>query len=180
MARAIRTGDDRSDGMRNTRDCLADGIGPRNCGRGHHGSDCGGHRSGRAGCRAGWLDFPNQLPPGVRRALQRQTHGPRLYGHLPSPDYTPGGLRRQGGRAYGLTESPLVMQDEKRLDVIELGDEFYIRAQSSLADDRTRVLLDGGTFAIFDRYGDIQPVGFGQQGIFDQDTRYLSRLELRL
>jgi glycogen debranching enzyme len=65
-------------------------------------------------------------------------------------------------------------------DVIELGDEFYIRAQSSLADDRTRVLLDGNTFAIFDRYGDIQPVGFGQQGLFCHDTRYLSRLELRI
>lgn len=63
-------------------------------------------------------------------------------------------------------------------DVIELDDEYYIRASSSLADDRTRVLVEGNTFAIFDRYGDIQPVGFGQQGIFCQDTRYLSRLEL--
>src|SRR5437763_14440044 len=73
------------------------------------------------------------------------------------------------------------MQSESRnADVIELGDEFYIRAQSSLADDRTRVLLDGNTFAIFDRYGDVQPVGYGQQGIFCQDTRYLSRLELRM
>lgn len=69
---------------------------------------------------------------------------------------------------------------EKPSDVIEFGDEFYIRAHSSLADDRTRVLLDGSTFAIFDRYGDIQPVGAGQQGIFRDDTRYLSRLELRI
>ena len=65
-------------------------------------------------------------------------------------------------------------------DIIEFGDHFYIRAQSSLADDRTRVLLDGHTFAIFDRYGDIHPTGFGQQGIFRQDTRHLSRLELRV
>jgi glycogen debranching enzyme len=65
-------------------------------------------------------------------------------------------------------------------DVIELDDQFYIRAQSSLADDRTRVLLDGDTFAIFDRYGDIQPVGFGQQGIFRRDTRHLSRLKLHV
>jgi glycogen debranching enzyme len=65
-------------------------------------------------------------------------------------------------------------------DVIEVGNQFYIRAQSSLADDRTRVLLHGDTFAIFDRYGDIQPVGFGQQGLFLRDTRYLSRLELRI
>jgi glycogen debranching enzyme len=65
-------------------------------------------------------------------------------------------------------------------DVIEFGDHFYIRAQSALADDRTRVLLHGDTFAIFDRFGDIHPVGFGQQGLYRQDTRYLNRLELRL
>jgi glycogen debranching enzyme len=63
-------------------------------------------------------------------------------------------------------------------DVIEVNQQFYIRASSSLADDRTRVLLAGDTFAVFDRSGDIQPVGFGQQGIFYKETRHLSRLEL--
>ena len=63
-------------------------------------------------------------------------------------------------------------------DVIEVGQQFYIRASSSLADDRTRVLLNGDTFAVFDRGGDIQPVGFGQQGIFHKETRHLSRLEM--
>ena len=63
-------------------------------------------------------------------------------------------------------------------DVIEINQQFYIRASSSLADDRTRVLLAGDTFAVFDRSGDIQPVGFGQQGIFHKETRHLSRLEL--
>ncbi|MFZ0594707.1 MAG: amylo-alpha-1,6-glucosidase [Bryobacteraceae bacterium] len=65
-------------------------------------------------------------------------------------------------------------------DVIEVGNQFYIRAQSSLADSRTLVLSHGETFAVFDRYGDIQPVGSGEQGIFHQETRYLSRLELRI
>jgi glycogen debranching enzyme len=65
-------------------------------------------------------------------------------------------------------------------DVIEVGQQFYIRASSSLADDRTRVLMQGDTFAIFDRTGDIHPVGFGQQGIFHKEMRYLSRLEMRL
>ena len=31
---------------------------------------------------------------------------------------------------------------------------------------------------VFDRSGDIQPVGFGQQGIFHNETRHLSRLEM--
>ena len=65
-------------------------------------------------------------------------------------------------------------------DVIEIGDQFYIRAQSSLAYSRTRVLLHGDTFAIFDQYGDIQPFWSAAQGLFHQDTRYLSKLELRI
>jgi glycogen debranching enzyme len=72
------------------------------------------------------------------------------------------------------------LPETSRSDIIEIGDQFYIRAQSSLADDRTRVLLHGDTFAVFDRYGDIHPVGFGQQGLFHKDTRYLSRLELHI
>ena len=71
------------------------------------------------------------------------------------------------------------VQREQHQDVIEVGQQFYIRASSALADDRTRVLLNGDTFAVFDRSGDIQPVGFGQQGIFHNETRHLSRLELR-
>jgi len=62
----------------------------------------------------------------------------------------------------------------------ETSDEFYIHARNSPADDRTRVLLDGDTFAIFDRFGDIQATAFSQQGLFRNDTRYLSRLDLRL
>jgi len=65
-------------------------------------------------------------------------------------------------------------------DVIEIGQKFYISAKSSLADDRTRVLLYGDTFAVFDRSGDIQPVGYGQQGIFHNEMRFLSRLELKV
>lgn len=65
-------------------------------------------------------------------------------------------------------------------DVIEVEQQFYIRASSSLADDRTRVLLNGDTFAVFDRGGDIHPLGLGQQGIFHKETRHLSRLELRV
>ncbi len=73
-----------------------------------------------------------------------------------------------------------LLKNAANKDVIEVGQQFYIRASSSLADDRTRVLLNGDTFAVFDRSGDIQPVGFGQQGIFHKETRHLSRLEMHL
>lgn len=65
-------------------------------------------------------------------------------------------------------------------EVIRVRDEFYILATSSLADDRTRVLKDGETFAVFDRYGDIQPTGLGEQGLYHEGTRFLSRMEVRL
>jgi len=65
-------------------------------------------------------------------------------------------------------------------DGIEVGEQFYIRASSSPADDRTLVLMSGDTFAIFDRSGDVHSEGFSQQGIFHKDSRHLSRLELTI
>lgn len=75
------------------------------------------------------------------------------------------------------TGNPIIVPSK---DVIEVEQQFYIHASSTLADDRTRVLLNGDTFAVFDRSGDIHPLGIGQQGIFHKETRHLSRLELRL
>lgn len=63
-------------------------------------------------------------------------------------------------------------------EIIRVRDQFYILATSSLADDRTRVLKHDDMFAVFDRYGDIQPIGLGEQGIYYEGTRFLSRLEL--
>ncbi|MCS6290988.1 MAG: amylo-alpha-1,6-glucosidase [Nitrospira sp.] len=65
-------------------------------------------------------------------------------------------------------------------EIISVNDQFYILASSSMADDRTRVLKHGETFGVYDRYGDIQPVGRGTQGVFHQGTRFLSRQELFL
>jgi len=47
-------------------------------------------------------------------------------------------------------------------------------------DDRTLVLKHGNSFAVFDRYGDIHAQGHSEQGIYHQDTRFLSQLDLRL
>ena len=66
------------------------------------------------------------------------------------------------------------------MEIIEVGNQFYVLAKSALADDRTRVLKHDDTFAIFDRYGDIQPVGLGEQGIYHHGTRYLSKLILQI
>ena len=65
-------------------------------------------------------------------------------------------------------------------EVLSHHDKFYIQATSSRTDDRTRVLKHGRMFAVFDRHADVQPVGFGEQGVYFDDTRFLSRLELRV
>jgi glycogen debranching enzyme len=63
---------------------------------------------------------------------------------------------------------------------IRLEDPSYIIASHPQADDRTRVLKHGETFAVFDRYGDIIPVGVGEHGIYHEGTRHLSHFVLKL
>ena len=65
-------------------------------------------------------------------------------------------------------------------DIIRVENQFYVLATSSLADDRTRVLKYGETFAVLNRLGDIEGLGAGEQGLYHRGTRYLSKLALRL
>jgi glycogen debranching enzyme len=65
-------------------------------------------------------------------------------------------------------------------EVIRIRNEFYIRSSSPRVDVRPRVLKQGDSFAVFDRFGDIEAFGTGELGIYYQDTRFLSRLTLRL
>ena len=65
-------------------------------------------------------------------------------------------------------------------DVIQIDDDWYVLATSSRTDDRTRVLKQGETFGLFDRYGDIQHIGIGEQGLYHEGTRFLSRYELSI
>jgi len=65
-------------------------------------------------------------------------------------------------------------------DIVRVADEYYVRASSALADDRTRVLKYGDTFAVFNRYGDIEAFGPSQFGLFHAESRHLSRFTMRL
>src|ERR1700736_5036827 len=65
-------------------------------------------------------------------------------------------------------------------DIIEIDNQYYIRAQCSLADNRTRVLMRGDAFAVFDRHGDLHPIGLNEQGLFYREARHLSKSVLRL
>ena len=62
----------------------------------------------------------------------------------------------------------------------QVEDTFYILATDSTVDYVTRVLKDGDTFAVFDRHGDIQAAGRGQEGLYHEGTRFLSHLLLKL
>jgi glycogen debranching enzyme len=60
-------------------------------------------------------------------------------------------------------------------DIVRLENEYYVRASSALADDRTRVLKYGDTFAVFNRFGDIELVGPSKFGLFHAECRHLSQ-----
>src|SRR5882757_1420162 len=56
--------------------------------------------------------------------------------------------------------------------------QFYIATKSPPADERNRVLKYGQMFAVFDRFGDIELGGLGEEGLFFEGTRFLSELTL--
>jgi glycogen debranching enzyme len=66
------------------------------------------------------------------------------------------------------------------LDEDAVTQQYYIATTSSPADDRARVLKYGRLFSVFDRVGDIQTYGLGEEGLFFQGTRHLSELLVRL
>jgi glycogen debranching enzyme len=66
------------------------------------------------------------------------------------------------------------------LDIIEVENQFYVRAQSSFADHQTKVLMSGDIFGVFDRRGDFRRLVSTEQGLFYKEMRHLSSLVLRL
>ena len=64
-------------------------------------------------------------------------------------------------------------------EMIRVEDQYYILATDA-HDDRTRVLKDGDTFALFDRHGNIRQIGRGDQGLYHEGTRFVSRLDVRV
>ena len=63
---------------------------------------------------------------------------------------------------------------------IRIGDQWYVAATAARADESPQVIKSGDTFALFDRFGDISTWGSGEQGLYHEDTRFLSGLELRI
>src|SRR4051794_30754743 len=58
--------------------------------------------------------------------------------------------------------------------------QFRIEATGSFREPRTRILKHDDTFAVLDSFGDMSGANGNPDGIYHEDTRYLSQLELRL
>jgi glycogen debranching enzyme len=69
---------------------------------------------------------------------------------------------------------------ECQLVDVNAAQQFYITTTSTPADDRPWVLKYGDLFAVFNRHGDIEQFGLGEEGLFYEGTRFLSELVLYL
>ncbi len=61
-----------------------------------------------------------------------------------------------------------------------INDKYYISATSSILDPSKLIIKDGELFGVFNRFGDILPVGRNEQGLYFGGTRFLSLYELRI
>lgn len=71
------------------------------------------------------------------------------------------------------------IQSEANGSEIEMA-EWFISESAAYVDDRTHVLNHYDTFGIMGRTGDIRSFKNDVQGIYHNDTRYVSRLELKV
>lgn len=63
---------------------------------------------------------------------------------------------------------------------IQIGDKWYVAATSASPEEQPQVLKHGQTFAMFDRFGDIQVLAPGKEGLYHNDTRFLSHQEFTI
>ena len=65
-------------------------------------------------------------------------------------------------------------------DRILVDDKWYVAVRSARTEEAPQVLKCGESFALFDRFGDVRDDGSGEQGIYREDTRFISRHFLTL
>lgn len=63
---------------------------------------------------------------------------------------------------------------------IQIGDKWYVLATFAHPEEQPQVLKEGDTFAMLDRFGDIAVLAPGQEGLYHDDTRYLSHQEFTI
>ncbi|HSH89936.1 MAG TPA: amylo-alpha-1,6-glucosidase [Ramlibacter sp.] len=63
---------------------------------------------------------------------------------------------------------------------IQIGDKWYVAATAASTEEQPQVLKHDHTFAMFDRFGDVQALAPGKEGLYHNDTRYLSHQEFMI
>lgn len=63
---------------------------------------------------------------------------------------------------------------------IQIDDKWYVLATFAHPEEQPQVLKSDETFAMFDRFGDVAAIAPGQEGLYHNDTRYLSHQELTI
>jgi glycogen debranching enzyme len=63
---------------------------------------------------------------------------------------------------------------------IRIGEKWYVAATAASAEEQPQVLKNDRTFGMFDRFGDIQVLASDKEGLYHDDTRYLSHLEFTI
>src|SRR5262245_26163883 len=64
------------------------------------------------------------------------------------------------------------------VEKIQIDDQWYVSAKSARTEASPQVLKYDETFVLFDRFGDVQALGPGEQGLYHDDMRHLSYEEL--
>ena len=80
----------------------------------------------------------------------------------------------------GAREEQLSSSVQHTVGATNLWSEYDIEAKTSLTDRALRNLKYGDAFAVLDGHGDIGTIEDTAEGLFFNDTRFLSRFELRL
>jgi glycogen debranching enzyme len=63
---------------------------------------------------------------------------------------------------------------------IQIGEKWYVAATAASAEEQPQTLKQGRTFGLFDRFGDMQVLVADKEGLYHDDTRYLSHIELTI
>jgi glycogen debranching enzyme len=65
-------------------------------------------------------------------------------------------------------------------DIVQAAHSYEIVADAERVEAPFRVLKHGDSFGVFDQHGDIAPADASEQGLYYQDTRFLSRYDVTL
>jgi glycogen debranching enzyme len=84
------------------------------------------------------------------------------------------------GRRFIAREERLPLSGQPTAGTTNLWSEYEIEAKTSLTDRALRNLKFGDAFAVLDSHGDIGTIEDTAEGLYFNDTRFLSRFELRL